>query len=556
MSSANFFLPDNYQINPRPEYFPDNNDLVYQPEVYELAHFLAQRSGAKYIIDIGCGSGDKLESLNRDFKVIAIDYGANLQQLGQRFPQAQTIECDLENGLPEIDLSIIKQSVVICSDVVEHIVNPDKLLSGLSEMSKKAHFVLISTPDRTRSRGAGHMGPPNNPAHVREWTIDEFYRLLQHYGIATHFLGFTISTRKHGWNSTILSLSGRFTIPPEHSFNRKIKALLSSYNDEDIIGQVVKYLTEQGIHVHLIDNWSSDRTWEIVESLQAESSLVTMEKFPADGPDQHYQWEKILNHKLACATGADWYMHYDSDEIRCSPWSGLNLRQAIEAVDALGFNAIDHTVINFCPTADDFNESQNPQEFFRFFEFGRNPAHLSQIRTWKNTFSQPADLSSTGGHEIQFSHRRVFPIKFLMKHYPLRTPQQAQQKVFQQRQNRNKIERETKGWHTHYDKYPSDSSFLWKPDNLCPFNPDTFPAELLVKRISGIGIDLETTNNSKQQIKQDQSEINLNELKNIKEDNQKLQQENQQLRDKIDELQSSNSWKITQPIRDFKDKFR
>ena len=139
--------------------------LTYQPHVYSLAAFLADRSGAKWIVDIGCGSGGKLKALIPHFDVVGIDCAAGIRLARKILPQAQLVEFDMENGLPDIPADILKNAVVICSDVIEHLQRPEQLMKSLAQVSKLVPFVLISTPDRDRARGWLDSGPPANPAH-------------------------------------------------------------------------------------------------------------------------------------------------------------------------------------------------------------------------------------------------------------------------------------------------------------------------------------------------------------------------------------------------------
>lgn len=52
-----YFIRDDYIVRKDPEYFDDyNRGDVWQPEVYELALYLAKKTKAKYVIDIGAES--------------------------------------------------------------------------------------------------------------------------------------------------------------------------------------------------------------------------------------------------------------------------------------------------------------------------------------------------------------------------------------------------------------------------------------------------------------------------------------------------------------------
>ena len=143
-----FFLPKNYKINPDPIYFEDKTDKIFQPHVYELAFFIKQRNPSiKYIIDIGCGSGEKLNIFTNDIHKIGIDIGTNLQLFKKNNPSnSSCIEINLEKGFPSINDKIIESSIVICANVIEHLNDPSILIKNLSIISKKAPILLVSIP--------------------------------------------------------------------------------------------------------------------------------------------------------------------------------------------------------------------------------------------------------------------------------------------------------------------------------------------------------------------------------------------------------------------------
>src|SRR5260370_4754794 len=143
------------------------------------------------------GAGDGI-------KVIAIDYAPNIKVLRKNLPNAEIIEFDLEKGVPQISEDILKNAVVMSSDVIEHIVEPHKYLKALARISKIAPYVLVSTPDRTRARGPENFGPPDNPFHVREWTIDELYSLFKQYHIECK-IGHTVSNDHDNFKGTTLA---------------------------------------------------------------------------------------------------------------------------------------------------------------------------------------------------------------------------------------------------------------------------------------------------------------------------------------------------------------
>jgi hypothetical protein len=79
--------------------------------------------------------------------------------------------------------------LVICSDVIEHVVDPDVLLGYLRTCTGSGGLVILSTPERHRLRGRNCIRSPN-PAHVREWSFGELRRYLEARGfrVRGHFL--------------------------------------------------------------------------------------------------------------------------------------------------------------------------------------------------------------------------------------------------------------------------------------------------------------------------------------------------------------------------------
>ena len=219
----------------------------------------------------------------------------------------------------------------------------------------------------------------------------------------------------------------------------------------------------------------------------------SLRRFP-EAPTTEYAWRSLLENSVRLSTelDVDWVLHYDADEIRVSPWSGVTITEAIGFVDSLGYDAIDFTVLDFRFLKSRPAAPPPYEQNLAYFEFGRRPGHFAQIKAWKRR-GQVVDLSSSGGHSADFDGRRVYPLKFLTKHYPLRTSQQARSKIFRDRLPRIGTEREQYGWHTHYDRFTESSEITgWSRSELLPWSRPTFDAEFLVERLSGIGIERET----------------------------------------------------------------
>jgi glycosyltransferase involved in cell wall biosynthesis len=260
-----------------------------------------------------------------------------------------------------------------------------------------------------------------------------------------------------------------------------VVAIIAAFNEADIIGQVVGDLVGQGVGVYILDHGSTDGTVAALEPYVGHGVLA-IERFPhahsRDATEHRFALAEIIRRKEALGReiGADWFINHDADEFRESPWPHVSLSNAIQLVDALGYNAIDFELLNFWPTHDDFKPGDDVRQSFRFFERGRSWDKV-QIRAWKNG-DAPVDLVSSAGHDAQFPGRRIFPIRFLLRHYPIRSQAHGERKVWLERVARFSEAERDRGWHVQYDEVREGHRFIRDARTLTPYDPDVVRFEL------------------------------------------------------------------------------
>lgn len=174
-----YSLPPGYRDRPDPHPFGDPPGAVeWQPDVYTYAEQLAIELGSNTVIDIGCGMARKLLPMSARYVIIGIDHPTMIERLADH--PGMWIGADLDDPTPVVvPAAHILGAVVICSDVIEHMRTPGILCGYLRDLlTRGASAVVLSTPDRERTHGAQHLGPPPNPAHAREWTAGELVRYL------------------------------------------------------------------------------------------------------------------------------------------------------------------------------------------------------------------------------------------------------------------------------------------------------------------------------------------------------------------------------------------
>ena len=158
-----------YRHRITPSYFDDTvNTDDWQREVYEFAVQLMDKEQLASVYDVGCGSGYKLVHYLGKYATTGFDVDETVAFLESRYPDRQWRSAPFsERGLPPVDL-------VICSDVIEHVDDPDQLLAFIDAVPSR--YIIISTPERDllyRMGGRRNFGPPANTTHMREWSFRE-----------------------------------------------------------------------------------------------------------------------------------------------------------------------------------------------------------------------------------------------------------------------------------------------------------------------------------------------------------------------------------------------
>lgn len=368
-SNADLMLPSGYarrleRVEDRAG--PADVSGDWQRVVHQFARVIADRSGARRVVGVGCGSGAALASLGDQFSVVGIDSGSRLERCRYRYPQHEWIDADLESDSGSVVAEAV-ESLIICSDVIERLVDPRSLLSQLRDALPTSYGVVLCALDRRRARGAS-LEAPVDAAHTMEWTLEELNALLRRHGLKPLVHGFTRDDSAHVSRNNQLAFipGGRFSrsdVPTARSVGAWLRSrrrrgrgiqvlgVMACYNEVDMIASTVDRLLGQGLAVHLIDNWSTDGTWELLESGYGGDPRVTLERFP-DAPVDQFRWAQILTRmdEVAARSSADWIVHVDADEQLESFRADLGLVDALDLVDRAGYDVVDFTALDFRPT--------------------------------------------------------------------------------------------------------------------------------------------------------------------------------------------------------------
>ena len=227
----------------------------------QLAGALASRFGARSVIDVGCVSSRNFLTAP-GFRKLGITVDSSLRERCERYPSISWVGIG-SNELAQTAgfYDEIKQSVVICSDLAERVVEGSSIFDGLARLRALAHAMIITTPE---THGGELTSGPDTPARGSAWTLSMFRDFLTGKGMTPTFLGFTASNTADNQGKTIVAICDgcppaewRSPDPGFHPL-----AIVTTYNDTDIAIQTVLKLLDDGIDVDVLDNWSTDGTFE------------------------------------------------------------------------------------------------------------------------------------------------------------------------------------------------------------------------------------------------------------------------------------------------------
>ncbi len=64
----------------------------------------------------------------------------------------------------------------------------------------------------------------------------------------------------------------------------QVLAVVHFFNEEDVLPKTIDYLLEQQVDIYLLDNWSTDQSYQIAQGYQARyPDRIYLEQFPASG---------------------------------------------------------------------------------------------------------------------------------------------------------------------------------------------------------------------------------------------------------------------------------
>ncbi|MGF1619151.1 MAG: class I SAM-dependent methyltransferase [Rhodomicrobiaceae bacterium] len=120
-----------------------------------------KRTNGQRFLDVGCNVGFATEAARQigfqaegiDLDPVAIDTARKL------FPEARFSTDDLDH----LAMKNERYDVVYCSEIIEHLTDPDAFLSSVKSVMTDGATLFLTTPD------AGHYRVSQKPEHLCDW---------------------------------------------------------------------------------------------------------------------------------------------------------------------------------------------------------------------------------------------------------------------------------------------------------------------------------------------------------------------------------------------------
>lgn len=191
-------------------------DIVKDRKLVEQISHLVQKSKCK-ILDVGCGDGHLLEKFAEVHDCYGVDISKALLTIARK-RGIRTYCVNLEKSRLPFPSNFF--DVIICSEVIEHIVNTDNLLTELNRVLKSGGCLILTFPnvnqpiswivqialDLPPVYSARYKSP-----HVRDYTLRIVQKILSDFGFKTiNITGTYIYPFKGGFSQLLANKLSRF----------------------------------------------------------------------------------------------------------------------------------------------------------------------------------------------------------------------------------------------------------------------------------------------------------------------------------------------------------
>ena len=204
----------------------------------------------------------------------------------------------------------------------------------------------------------------------------------------------------------------------------RVVRMMAVHDESDVLEYNLDWYWRAGLAtVVLIDEHPDGRCQRICEQALFDGKIIALDSIRTDG----FQWDTVLARLLELAerTGPEFLLLTAPDEF-FEVADGSPLRAALESDAEAGYNLIKFHNMEFAITRDDDQADPNPLTRMRHYA-------LNDVINYRGfPYVEGIDLITALGHRPVFPEPledRESPRRYVGRHYPLRTVDQALHKI-------------------------------------------------------------------------------------------------------------------------------
>lgn len=162
----------------------ENNFTYYYFIRYFKRHFSGAYSAKTKVLDVGCGVGSiSFYLASKGMSVVGIDISSRAIELCKKVKKAIGLS-NVTFARKELDSSSEKNSIVVCSEIIEHIQDDADFADKLQKKLVKNGYLFLSTPSKENifyplgvfASFDAEVG------HVRRYTKESLRTVLEQHG--------------------------------------------------------------------------------------------------------------------------------------------------------------------------------------------------------------------------------------------------------------------------------------------------------------------------------------------------------------------------------------
>ncbi|MCP4157162.1 MAG: class I SAM-dependent methyltransferase [bacterium] len=170
------------------------------------------------VLDLGCGTGygstflasfGAAEVVGADIAEEAVDYASKYH----KHPAARFILLTDDKTLPFEDGSF---DFVFCSQVIEHIENPESLLKEFLRVLNPGGFALVTTPNKTIFSPHADEHSSSNEFHISEMNLSQYEKLGRRVFPGIKLAGIPQNCVKPGADNTLIVKENELIVPDDY----------------------------------------------------------------------------------------------------------------------------------------------------------------------------------------------------------------------------------------------------------------------------------------------------------------------------------------------------